>query len=95
MTNDIIITEQSETDVLEVTLTDIRSTEHIYWVALADCPEADDTTDWAITKAKAHHAQLRRPPIPDDEFTDTDEIQSYAWASEPFSRGPGEYTMVT
>ena len=32
--------------------------------------------------------------VPEDEFTDDGELETYAFASEPFSREPGEYTLV-
>ena len=92
--DDCIITEQSAEGVLEVVLTDVDGTEHVYWVMFSDCPEAEDETDWAIAQARRFHGQQGLPSVPEDEFTDDGELETYAFASEPFSREPGEYTLV-
>ena len=93
MNGDTTITEQNIDGVLEVTLTDLHGKEHIYWVEMTACSDAEDTTDWAIARAKAAHLKLGLDTIPEDEFTD-DELESYAFASMPFSRQPNEYTFV-
>ncbi len=95
MSDDIIITEQGDAEILEVALTDIDGAEHIYWVKVTECPESDDTMDWAIARARTVHSQLGLPIIPEDEFTDDGEFETYAFASEPFSRDPDEYTLIS
>ena len=94
MNVDTTITEQNTEGVLEIILTDLNGKEHIYWVDITSCTDADDTTDWAISRAKALHLKLGLDAIPEDEFTDDDELQSYALASMPFSRQPSEYTFI-
>ncbi len=95
MIDDTTIIEQHIDGVLEVSLTDLHGGEHIYWVEIAACPDAEDTTDWAINRAKSVHLARGLDPIPEDEFTDDDELQSYAFASMPFSRESNEYTLIT
>ena len=94
MSDDIIITEQGDAEILEVALTDIDGGEHIYWVKITECPESDDTIDWAIARARTVHAQLGLPIIPEDEFTEDGELKTYAFGSDPFSREPSEYTLI-
>ena len=93
MNVDTTITEQDVEGVLEITLTDLSGKEHIYWVDITSCTDSEDTTDWAIARAKSLHLKLGLDNIPEDEFTD-DELQSYALASMPFSRQPSEYTFI-
>ena len=92
--DDSIITEQSTEGVLEVVLTDKDGTEHVYLVMISGCPESVDETDWAIAQARRFHDQQGLPSIPEDEFNDDGELETYAFASEPFSREPGEYSLV-
>ena len=94
MNEDILITEQGDADILEVALTDMHGAEHIYWVKITACPESDDTMDWAIARARTVHSQLGLPIIPEDEFTDDGELETYAVGSDPFSREPTEYTLI-
>jgi hypothetical protein len=75
----------TEEQVYEVVLVDDEENEYIYWVGVADCDsdDEDDYYDFAIAKARTHHASLGRPEVQDD------------WATEdPFERDADEYTKV-
>ena len=95
MDNDMTIIAQNPEEVLEVVLTDVHGEEHVYWVDMGACPDPEDPEDWATAKARAFHDAQGLVTIPEDTFDDDDEMQCFALASEPFSREPDEYTLIS
>ncbi len=85
---------QGEDAVLEVCLTDASGQEYIYWVKLKDLPQDEDEYDWAISISRAFHVEQGLPPIPEDAWSDDEDLMESAFASEPFEREAGEYTWV-
>lgn len=75
--------------VLEVCLIDVLGDEYVYWVDLADKPDAEDGTDWAINRALAYHADhIGTSPEPDGD----DDLSVFAY--EPFDRPSDEYVEI-
>lgn len=63
--------------------------EKIYWVLLENCPEDEDTYDWAIEKAVDYFLK--------NDYSGKSEkasVLEFAEAYEPFSRSESEFTFL-
>ena len=95
MSNDINFFESNEYEdrYIEVALIDAEHNEYIYWVSLNLIPGGEDIEDNSIKIAKAKHASLKLPSIPEDN--DYEEFEPKASAYTPFSRNGNEITFIT
>lgn len=75
--------------VCEVIVTDVNNDEYVYWVKNEDLDNQDDVEDESIAAAVAFH----KSTVGSEVAIDENDVEQ-AYACEPFSRLPGEFTWV-